>query len=240
MPKKGPVLHGCLFRFLVLCVRYVVCLASTGKVTVSYGDELVRVEMNASSEDEFSEIEETEEQRILRESGAQIIEDDDDDDDEDIVLHSSSVQQENQARDSVIQAPVANSGVRVTEAADKTATNSTKETDTPNVSRTSTPKPDAATQKKKISKLEESIRKISNIREKESHTESLHVDGARTESNKNVETQHMAITATPEEIPSGQQFYFPLVVAANQPLIWKHLPVILPSTTLFCSYNLRC
>ena len=67
----------------------------TGSVTVSYGDELVRVELNESSGDEFSDVEETEEQRILRESGAQIIEDDDDDDEDEI--HPVNIQLEKQS-----------------------------------------------------------------------------------------------------------------------------------------------
>ena len=75
----------------------------TGSVTVSYGDELVRVELNESSGDEFSDVEETEEQRILRESGAQIIEDDEDDCEEE--LQTIDIQLENTARKSVIRSP---------------------------------------------------------------------------------------------------------------------------------------
>ena len=151
----------------------------TGSVTVSYGDELVRVELNESSGDEFSDVEETEEQRILRESGAQIIEDDEDDCEEELQI--IDVQLENTARKTVIRSPVDKSS----ETSEKQITDElllqdkmqqsdkTSKEDQP-------PKANEATQKRKESKLEQSIRKISNIRERENNSESVQLESIGT------------------------------------------------------------
>ena len=136
----------------------------TGSVTVSYGDELVRVELNDSSGDEFSDVEETEEQRILRESGAQIIEDDDDDEDE---IHPINIQLENKARQSVIHPPVERNAAEI---------NRSQHDEETGKEETLASKSNDVTQKKKVSKLEQSIRKISNIREKENNNESVQLE----------------------------------------------------------------
>ena len=147
----------------------------TGSVTVSYGDELVRVELNESSGDEFSDVEETEEQRILRESGAQIIEDDEDDCEEE--LQTIDIQLENTARKSVIRSPVDKNS----EASEKQNTDDLFLQDKMQQSdKTSkeeqSPKTNETTQKRKESKLEQSIRKISNIRERENNSESMQLE----------------------------------------------------------------
>ncbi len=146
---------------------------------MKYRDKVVRVEVNGSSSgDEFSDIEETEEQRILRESGAQIVEDDDDDDDDDIA-QAADIQSQNQTRDSVIQTPIDRSGGGTVAS---TVASSVRSKMKPGLNAvesdglrsrspagrtfSAAPKPDVATQKKKESKLEASIRKISDIREK--------------------------------------------------------------------------
>ena len=154
----------------------------TGSVTVSYGDELVRVELNESSGDEFSDVEETEEQRILRESGAQIIEDDEDDCDDE--LQTIDIQLENTARKSVIRSPVD----RNSEASEKQNTDELLLQDKMQQSdKTSkeehSPKANETTQKRKESKLEQSIRKISNIRERENNSESVQLETIGTITN---------------------------------------------------------
>ena len=147
----------------------------TGSVTVSYGDELVRVELNESSGDEFSDVEETEEQRILRESGAQIIEDDEDDCEEE--LQTIDVQLENTARKTVIRSPVDKSS----ETSEKQITDELLLQDKMQQSdkarnEDQPPKANETAQKRKESKLEQSIRKISNIRERENNSESVQLE----------------------------------------------------------------
>ena len=144
----------------------------TGSVTVSYGDELVRVELNESSGDEFSDVEETEEQRILRESGAQIIEDDDDECEEE--LQTINIQLENTARKSVIRSPVdKNSETSEKQNTDKLLLHDKMQQSDKTSKEEQSPKASETTQKRKVSKLEQSIRKISNIRERENNSDSV-------------------------------------------------------------------